>query len=84
MKIIALIVALLVTGCAHLPPGGASEVRASFGVAGVFKVDTEKTGIKITEKRIIAASSSTDLQILLFVWRSSAKDVVLTNPAPDK
>lgn len=75
---------LAFAGCAHVPRGGASEVHVGFGIPGVFKVQTDHAGIKATEKTIRAADSATEVQILLFVWKSSAKDLVLSNPGPDK
>jgi Na+/H+-dicarboxylate symporter len=71
-------------GCAHVPKGGASEVHASFGVPGVFAIEKNIAGVKVTQTKIEAATTDTTVQILLFTWKSSGKDIVLTNPAPQK
>ncbi len=76
-----LLLLLASSGCLHVPPGGASEVAASFGVPSVFGVEKEMEEIKVTEKTIRAGTSTTDVNIFLFYWNSRAKDVVLSNPA---
>ncbi len=77
-------IGLLASGCANVPKGGASEVHVSFGVPSVFHVKQDLAGVKATDRTIRAESSSTEVDILLFVWRSSAKDVVLSKSSPAK
>lgn len=76
--------AAALSGCQHLPPGGAGEWHTSFGVPGVFKATTDNTEIKVTEKKVTAATHEVTLQILLFELKSGGKNVVLANPADDK
>jgi len=76
---------LLATGCGHVPKGGAEEFRAEIGFPGVFKVKKEIMGAKATEKTLRAESATTEVEILGFGLKTSAKNVVLSNPpAEDK
>ena len=73
-------VVLALTGCQST--GGATAAHVKFGVAGVFAVEKTATGIKVTEKTVRAADTETKIQILLFNWESSGKDVVLRELTP--
>ena len=81
MKTIPSLASLLIlAGCSHVPPGGASAVHVSFSIPAVFSITKDVRDIKVTQTKITAGESSTNIKILLFQWDSLAKDVVLTNP----
>ena len=69
-----------ITGCNHIPAGGAKELKASFGVPGVFSIKKEMAGVTVTDNAITVDKSSTDIQIALFTWHSSATDLAVPNP----
>jgi hypothetical protein len=71
---------LLLTACGHT--GGADEVHVKFGMAPAFMVKKDVTGIKVTNKTLVAADSATSIQILNFEWTSTAKNVTLKSPTP--
>lgn len=74
-----LAILVLCSGCAHLPPGGAKEVRVKFGVPGVFTVEKNTTNIDVTAAKIRVGDTETKIGVALFVWESSAKGIILPN-----
>ena len=80
MKKLTPLIVLLLSGCTHIPPGGAAELHFKFGVPSIFQVTKDNTGIVVTNDTIKTADSQTKLQILLFEWSSSGKDIIITNP----
>lgn len=84
MKILLFLAALLLAGCGHIPPGGATSVHVKFGVPAVFSVTQDLSNLKSTAKTVTVGDTSTEVQILLFVWESNAKGVKVANPAPEK
>lgn len=65
---------IFLSGCLS---GSASEAHAKFGILGVFSVEKNNTGITSDGGMVTAKTGDTKIQILLFVWEDSAKDVVL-------
>lgn len=80
MKTLICLFALTLAGCSHIPPGGVAEVKVSFGIPAVFRVEKNLTNLRVTNANINVADTETRVQVALFVWDSSAKGVVMTNP----
>lgn len=81
MKIISLIAAIAaLSGCSHVPNGSASSAIVEFGIPSVWNIKKEVSGVKVTNATIKADDTTTQVDILLFRWKSSAKDVILSNP----
>ena len=72
--------AICLAGCIHVPPGGVTEAGVEFGVAPLFKVKKDLAGVKVTNTKITAGLSTTQVQVFNFTWESYAKDISLTNP----
>lgn len=68
------------TGCQHVPPGGAKQLTVSFGIPGVFSIKKDMSGVDVTENNITVGQTSTDVQVALFAWHSSATDIAIPNP----
>jgi hypothetical protein len=58
------------------------EARASFGIAGVFKIQKSVTNVKSEEGKTTLGDTDTKVQVLLFEWESSARGVVLAKEPP--
>lgn len=67
----------LLSGCIN---GSASEAHIKFGVPGVFAVQHDSLADKSTERTVRLGDSKTHIQILLFDWESSGKDIVISKP----
>lgn len=79
LRLLCLLAAvLLFSGCVT---GGATELHLKFGVPGVFSVEKNATGITSEQGIVSAKTGDTKIQIALFGWESSGKDVVLKKPA---
>lgn len=79
----AVLLLLAATGCSHLPPGSAEEVHTRLSVLGVTST-TDLTGIKVTGKTVRAEEAKFVLTFPGFDHSTTAKGVVLANPAPDQ
>lgn len=64
--------------------GSASEAHVKFGIPGVFAVQHDSVADKATASTVRLGDSKTRVQILLFDWESSGKDIVINKPKDPK
>ena len=81
-NLILIALVLIGAGCAHVPPGSAEEVHTRISVLGVTST-TDLTGIKVTGKTIRADEAKFVLTFPGFDHSTTAKGVILSNPAAD-
>lgn len=67
--------ALLFAGCVNVR--SVKEARVAFGVPGVINFEKNVTDAKRDTDNNLTVDTDTSLQIGIFVWKSSAKDLVL-------
>ena len=71
---------LALSGCMT---GNAGEAHVKFGVPGIFGVEKHVTEAKLTATGYREATGETKINILLFAYESSAKDLsVKEKPEP--